>query len=83
MLTKQKQNQILGTRMEKEIKKPFIKRPDFSKPDQPSYDYRNYECAGQFRGVGQAGKVGLINPQSIDPMPPENMKIKVPRDHEG
>lgn len=69
--------------MDEEIKKPFIKRPDFSEPNAPSYDYRNMEDAGKFRGVGQAGKVGLKNSTSIDAMPPQKKTIKVPRDHEG
>ena len=83
MLIALKQNQILGTKMEKEIKKPYIKRPDFSEPDAPAYDYRNMENAGKFRGVGEAGKVGLKNSNSTNAMPPNKSKMKVPRDHEG
>lgn len=69
--------------MEKEIKKPYIKRPDFSEPNEPAYDYRNMEDAGKFRGVGEAGKVGSKQSSSLNAMPPEKMKTKVPRDHEG
>jgi len=65
------------------IKKPNIKKPDFSEPDLPAYDYRNMEDAGKYRGVGQAGKVGLRQSTSINAMPPEKGKMKVPRDHEG
>jgi hypothetical protein len=69
--------------MEKEIKKPYIKRPDFAKPDEPAYDYRNMEDAGKFRGVGEAGKVGLRKSTSMDAMPPNKSNRQVPRDHEG
>jgi hypothetical protein len=69
--------------MDKEIKKPYIKRPDFSEPDEPAYDYRNMENAGKFRGVGQAGKVGLMKSTSIKAMPPRKSDIRVPRDHAG
>jgi hypothetical protein len=83
MLIKENPNQTTGTKMEEEIKKPYIKRPDFSEPDKPAYDYRNMEDAGKFRGVGQAGKVGKKSSDSINAMPPEKKKMKVPRDHEG
>ncbi len=69
--------------MEEEIKKPYIKRPDFSEPNKPAYDYRNMEDAGKFRGVGEAGKIGLNKATSIYAMPPESSKMQVPRDHEG
>lgn len=62
---------------------PTLKKPEFSKPDRPCYDYRNFESAGQYRGVGAAGKVGLFNSQGIDAMPPASKKQKVPRDHKG
>ncbi len=68
--------------MEKEIKEPFIDGPEFSDPNKPAYDYRNYECAGKYRGVGQAGKVGMKNTTSIEPMPPVQNCIKVPRDQD-
>lgn len=83
MQIKLERNQITGIKMEKEIKEPCIKRPDFSEPNKPAYDYRNMENAGKFRGVGEAGKVGLKNSNSIDAMPPTKHKMKVPRDHEG
>jgi hypothetical protein len=70
--------------MQPNDEKPTIKRPDFSEPGAPSYDYRNMENAGKYRGVGQAGKVGLFtNSKSIDAIPQNKMKSKVRRDHEG
>jgi hypothetical protein len=69
--------------MENEEKKPFIKGPNFSEANAPAYDYRNMEDAGKYRGVGQAGKVGLKSSTSIDAMPPTKNTKRVPRDHEG
>lgn len=69
--------------MEEEIKKPYMKLPNFAEPNKPAYDYRNMENAGKFRGVGQAGKIGYWQTNSINPMPPKSSKMKVPRDHEG
>lgn len=63
--------------IENEIKKPSLKEPTFFRE---SYDYRNIEYAGQDRGVGQAGKVGLNMSTSIDAMPPETHSMMVPRD---
>ena len=83
MQIKHEQTPITGIKMDNEIKEPFVERPDFSEPNKPAYDHRNYECAGKYRGVGEAGKVGKKNPSSIEPMPPEKKKMKVPRDHEG
>jgi hypothetical protein len=66
------------------MEKPSVKRPDFTKPDMPCYDYRNMEDAGQYRGVGERGKVGHMNSSnSVDSMPPISSKKRVPRDHEG
>lgn len=69
--------------MEDEEKKPYIKRPDFSEPNEPAYDYRNVEDAGKFRGVGTAGKVGKKMSDSVDAMPPKKNCNPVPRDHRG
>lgn len=70
--------------MQPSEEKPTVKRPDFSEPGFPTYDYRNMENAGKFRGVGQRGKTGLFNgPESMNAMPPETKKSKVRRDHEG
>lgn len=66
--------------MDQEIKKPVLDKPNFIR--EP-YDYRNYECAGEYRGVGEAGKVGMNNSSSIDSMPPGKKKMMVPRDHKG
>lgn len=77
------QKLTLGINMDKEINEPFLDKPEFADPNKPAYDYRNYECAGKFRGVGQAGKVGMKNPTSIDPMPSEKKNMQVPRDHAG
>lgn len=74
------QNLNLGTKMDAEIKKPELKCPEFY---QEPYDYRNIENAGKYRGVGQAGKVGLKRCGSYDPMPPKASKMRVPRDHGG
>ena len=63
--------------------KPTVKRPNFTEAEMPCYDYRNMENAGKYRGVGQAGKVGLMNGSSIDAMPPTKTINKVPRDHNG
>ncbi len=69
--------------MQPSDERPVIKRPDFTEAMEPSYDYRNFENAGKFRGVGQAGKVGLKNGGGIDAMPPNKEKTRVRRDHEG
>lgn len=66
--------------MDDEIKHPSMKDPKFFRE---AFDYRSIENAGQSRGVGDPGKVGLYNCTSYDPMPPDAMKMKVPRDHEG
>lgn len=65
--------------MDNEIKKPELKDPKFYRE---SYDYRNVEGAGQYRGVGQAGKVGLMKSNSIDAMPTEGQIMQVPCYHE-
>jgi hypothetical protein len=66
--------------MEKEIKFPSLSEPKFF---QESYDYRNKENAGQYRGVGERGKVGTHATSSIDAMPPLKKEMRVPRDHQG
>jgi hypothetical protein len=65
---------------EPEIKKPVMKDPKFFK--EP-FDYRNKESVGHFRGVGQPGKTGQFGCTHYDPMPPDAMRMFVPRDHEG
>lgn len=62
--------------MDKELKKPTLKDPKFFR--EP-YDYRDVEGAGEYRGVGEAGKVGSKMSTSIDAMPPEKMKMMVAR----
>lgn len=62
---------------------PSVKRPEFTKPGLPCYDYRNLETAGQYRGIGTAGKIGHFNSDGIETMPPSPKKQKVPRDHKG
>lgn len=69
--------------MQPEYEKPVVKRPDFTEANMPTYDYRNMEKAGKYRGVGQRGKVGLDKSMSIDAMPMKPVKSKVRRDHEG
>ena len=69
--------------MQPEYEKPTMDKPDFAKPYQPCYDYRNMENAGQYRGVGQAGKIGSKSSESIDSMPPKSQIQKVRRDHNG
>lgn len=70
--------------MQPEYEKPTVKRPDFTEPGYPSYDYRNMENAGKFRGVGERGKTGhFYGQESIETMPPNKVKSKVRRDHEG
>lgn len=64
--------------MDQEIKKPELERPAFFR--EP-YDYRNIEYAGEYRGVGERGKIGKNNPDSIDPMPPQSNNMQVPRDY--
>jgi len=66
--------------MDNEIKYPELTNPKFF---QEPYDYRNIENVGKYRGVGEAGKVGLMNSDSIDAMPPTKKNMKVPRDHKG
>ncbi len=78
---KQCLNQNLDTKMDSEIKKPVLKRPEFL--SEVPYDYRNMEKAGPFAGVGERGKVGSKNSTSIDAMPPNKKCIYVPRDHRG
>ena len=63
-----------------EIKKPELRDPAFYRE---SYDYRNIENAGHYRGIGSAGKVGSKASSSIDAMPPEKKHLAVPRDHKG
>lgn len=63
--------------------KPYFKRPDFTEPGKPCYDYRNMENAGQYRGVGEPAKVGMMNASSIETMPSKPHKCAVPRDHRG
>lgn len=62
---------------------PTVKRPEFTKPGAPCYDYRNLETAGQYRGVGTAGKIGHFNSEGMDAMPSSIKRQKVPRDHKG
>lgn len=66
--------------MDQEIKKPELDRPTFFR--EP-YDYRNIEYAGQYRGVGERGKIGLDNSNSTEAMPPNAHTMGVPRDHKG
>lgn len=66
--------------MDQEIKKPELDKPTFFR--EP-YDYRNIEYAGQYRGVGERGKVGLDNSNSVEAMPPKSHTMGVPRDHKG
>ena len=66
--------------MDNEIKYPELTKPKFF--DEP-YDYRNIENVGEYRGVGQAGKIGMRNSTSIDAMPPKKSDMLVPRDHKG
>jgi hypothetical protein len=63
--------------MEKEVKKPELDKPSFFR--EP-YDYRNIEYAGQYRGVGERGKVGTKSSSSMDAMPPNPKNMQVPRD---
>jgi len=72
--------QVLDTKMDNEIKYPELTKPKFF--NEP-YDYRNIENVGKYRGVGEAGKVGLNNSTSIDAMPPKKNEMLVPRDHKG
>ena len=70
--------------MQPDYEKPVLKRPDFSEPNMPSFDYRNMENAGKYRGVGERGKVGHFEGrESIETMPPKSIKSKVRRDHNG
>ena len=71
--------------MQPKAEKPVVKKPDFAKADKPTFDYRNMENAGRFRGVGQRGKTGLFERESgsIQTMPPLSSKSTVRRDHEG
>lgn len=66
--------------MDQEIKKPELDRPTFFR--EP-FDYRNIEYPGQYRGVGEPGKIGRTKAESIDPMPPRAHTMGVPRDHKG
>lgn len=72
-----RQNQIIGINMDAEIKKPFPMRPDFADTDKPSYDFRNVEDAGKYRGVGERGKTGAKEPKSTETMPDDPMKRQV------
>lgn len=71
--------------MQPEYEKPFMEAPEFAEVYQPCYDYRNFENAGKYRGVGSAGKIGEFSGDagSIDTMPREPKKSKVRRDHGG
>lgn len=70
--------------MQPDYEKPTVKRPDFTEPGYPCYDYRNMENAGKFRGVGERGKTGLfVENKSLDAIPQNTKKSKVRRDHEG
>lgn len=69
--------------MQPSNEKPKDYGPKFIKADEPTYDYRNMEKAGQYRGVGHPGKVGHFHSTGIDAMPPEPKKSRVRRDHEG
>jgi len=66
--------------MRDEIKKPELDKPKFYR--EP-YDYRNMEKAGEYCGVGERGKVGKNQSDSIDAMPPQAKTMQVPRDHKG
>ena len=74
------QNQAIGINMQPEYEKPVMKKPEFSEPEEPCYDYRNIENAGKYRGVGKAGKIGSKMATSIDAMPAESRSKFVPRD---
>lgn len=69
--------------MQPDYERPTVKRPDFTEAEEPTYDYRNMENAGKFRGIGQRGKVGSKGTTSIDTMPPKARNPRVRRDHEG
>ncbi len=73
-------NQTLDIKMDKEIKFPELTKPKFF---NDPYDYRNIENVGEYRGVGEAGKVGSTKSTSIDAMPPVKKDMLVPRDHKG
>jgi hypothetical protein len=66
--------------MDQEIKFPELDKPQFFRMP---YDYRNIETAGQYRGVGQAGKTASKGSGSINAMPSGSEKMQVPRDHKG
>jgi hypothetical protein len=70
--------------MQPDYEKPCIKRPDFTEANFPTYDYRNMENAGKFRGVGQPGKTASFKEsKTLDAIPQKKVKSKVRRDHEG
>lgn len=72
----------LGTKMQPEYEKPYLDGPEFAKPYQPCYDYRNMEDAGKYRGVGKAGKVGNMgSSMNMETMPESKVKTNVRRDH--
>lgn len=66
--------------MQPEKERPILDKPEFI---DTTYDYRNYECAGKFRGIGEAGKTGKRNSDSLNAMPKESVKSNVRRDHDG
>lgn len=66
--------------MDQEYKMPELDRPEFFRVP---YDYRNIEYAGAYRGVGEAGKVGLNSSSSMDAMPTQPKTRGVQRDHAG
>ena len=57
-----------------------MKKPEFL---DVSYDLRNNEKAGFYRGAGHAAKVGKKDCTSYDPMPPKKEIKKVPRSYEN
>jgi len=70
--------------MQPDYEKPVMKRPDFTEANMPTYDYRNMENAGKFRGVGEAGKTGKFEgKESIETMPYKPQKNYLRRDHRG
>lgn len=79
-LNKKKDIDTKEVSMDQEIKKPELERPTFFR--EP-FDYRNIEYAGQYRGVGEAGKIGLNSSSSMETMPAKSKTIGVPRDHKG
>jgi hypothetical protein len=70
--------------MQPPYQKPVVNRPEFTEENMPTYDYRNMEKAGKFRGVGERGKTGYFEgKESIEIMPGKSQNHPVRRDHRG